>query len=178
MATFTATRAGSRVFSAGAGWAQDKKVAWGTIEITANPAPADIYQMCKIPKGAVIVGGRLLGERLGSGTSAGSISYTLNVGIDGTLKVTDATSYGTASTSNALGTIASIDYAAVVGVRGESGLDMPLGGLLYTTGPFTVTGGAASAEEAFAIVTYQTSTTSFITGTMSLEVDYYIGSHT
>lgn len=171
MTTYTATRAGAGKQPAASGWSQAVQTAWGTIEVSSNPAPADIFVMCKLPKGAVVLGGRALGERLGSGTSAGSISYTFNVGVDGTFKVPDGTSYGAATASNALGTFTGVDYAAVTGLRFESGLHMQLGGLLYTQGPFTL------SEDQNAIITFQTSTTSFITGTLSLEVDYYMGVH-
>lgn len=70
MATLTATRAASTlpVFKgAGAG---ALCVAHGTYEIAANPTAADIIQLCRLPKGAVVVGGWWGGDDLDTGTEA------------------------------------------------------------------------------------------------------------
>lgn len=70
MATFTATRAGSTfpVFKpVGAGVLC---AAYGTIEIGTNPADDDVYQMCRIPKGAVVVGGMVYADDIDTGTEA------------------------------------------------------------------------------------------------------------
>lgn len=68
MATFTATRAAAGVqpFKAhGNGLLQ---VAYGTIEVAANPADGDIYEMCKVPAGAVILGAFMYADDLDTGT--------------------------------------------------------------------------------------------------------------
>lgn len=62
MATFTATRAADAfpvTKHHGAGLLQ---VAYGSYDISAEPAPADIYEMCKLPAGAVVLGGWLRHE--------------------------------------------------------------------------------------------------------------------
>lgn len=64
MATFTATRAAAAfpVFKpVGAGVLG---CAYGTIEVAANPVADDVYQMCRIPKGAIVVGGRIYSDDL------------------------------------------------------------------------------------------------------------------
>jgi hypothetical protein len=64
MATFTSSRAASTfpaAFSPGAG---QLHCAYGTIEVTANPVAADIYKLCKVPAGAVIVGGTYYADDL------------------------------------------------------------------------------------------------------------------
>ena len=44
----------------------------GTTPETTGPLNGDIYHMCKLPKGAVVFGGRFKGSRIASGTSAGN----------------------------------------------------------------------------------------------------------
>jgi hypothetical protein len=77
MATLTATRAASTfpVFQpTGAGLVC---AAYGTYAVTADPAPNDIYEMCKIPAGAVILGGHLYAADL---DTDGSETLDLDVG--------------------------------------------------------------------------------------------------
>lgn len=59
MATLTSTRAADSfpVFKAGGDVVQ---AARGTYALAANPGVADIIQMCKLPAGAVVLGGRIL----------------------------------------------------------------------------------------------------------------------
>lgn len=64
MTTFTALRAASTfpVFKAhGAGLGQK---AYGSIAIAVNPVAGDLYPLCRVPAGAVILGGRLIGADL------------------------------------------------------------------------------------------------------------------
>lgn len=42
--------------------------AYGTYEIAANVEAGDIFEMCKVPKGATIIGGWLYGDDLDTGT--------------------------------------------------------------------------------------------------------------
>lgn len=170
MATTTATRAASGFPAAGGvGNAQSKKIAWGSVDISTAPAATDILIMCKLPKGAIVVGGRLLGDRLSSGTSGGSSSLGVNIGVDGPITSRGGTSYlTTASVSNVLGTFGPLEGNAVTGVKPESGYNYALGGLLVSDGPFT------TAAACNALITFSTSGTSFITGTLTLEVDYYV----
>ena len=64
MATFTATRAIKGVPVAGVGDGGSLKVAFGSIDVAANPVADDVYEMCRIPAGAKIVGGFFRGDRL------------------------------------------------------------------------------------------------------------------
>jgi hypothetical protein len=170
MATTTATRAAAGFpVAGGVGNAASKKIAWGSVDISSAPAAADILIMCKLPKGAIIVGGRLLGDRLASGTSGGSSSLGVNIGLDTTFTSRGGTSYATtASMSNVLGTFGPLEGNVVTGVKPESGYNYSLGGLLMSDGPLTLTG------EGNALITISSSATSFITGTLTLEVDYYV----
>lgn len=62
MTTFTSTRAAASFpvhdTPSGDGLVQ---VARGSIAIAVNPVAADIYKLCKVPAGAVIIGGHLIG---------------------------------------------------------------------------------------------------------------------
>jgi hypothetical protein len=66
MATLTATRAAAtfpvfRPTGAGALCA-----AYGSYELTANPAASDLIQLCRLPRGAVVLGGFFRAEDLDS----------------------------------------------------------------------------------------------------------------
>ena len=67
--TLTTTRAASTfpVFKAGAGV---MCCAYGTYEVAANVEDGDIFEMCRVPKGAVIVGGAMYCDDLDTGTEA------------------------------------------------------------------------------------------------------------
>ncbi len=171
MTVFTASRGAATRQPAAEGSAQSKHTAWGTIEVTILPVAADIYQMCKLPKGAVLLGGRLLGNNLGSGTSFGSSSLTLNIGVDCAVTLPNGTTVSTASTSTALGVLTPEGTAQPW--KTETGYNQPLGGLLITDGPFTLSDNA-TAQMAVATVI---ASGSFTTGTLTLEVDYYMGTH-
>jgi hypothetical protein len=61
MATLTGTRAGANfpVFqNIGSG---ALSVAYGSYTLSANPTIADVIQLCKLPKGAIVLGGWLRG---------------------------------------------------------------------------------------------------------------------
>ena len=68
MTTFTATRASKGFPAAGVGDGGSLKVAYGTIDVAVNPVADDIYEMCRLPAGATIVGGFFRGDDLDTGT--------------------------------------------------------------------------------------------------------------
>lgn len=70
MTTFTSTRAAAGVQPFKAHGNGILQVAYGTIEVAANPADGDIYELCKLPAGAVVVGGALYSDDLDTGTEA------------------------------------------------------------------------------------------------------------
>lgn len=173
MTQFTATRANPRAPSAAAGWAQDLKRAWGTIEITAGPITNDTYVMCRLPKGAMIVGGWLQGDKIDSAGS-GSACLTINIGVDAAITTAGGTAVTTASTSNALASAWALgpDTAAVTGYKNDSAVrNLPLGSLLLTDGPLLV------GDECNVIVKATNTVCGFTTGTLTLLVDYYMSTH-
>lgn len=168
----TATRAGKGTPSAAVGWGQELKRAWGTIEVTANPAPLDTFVMCKLPKGALIMGGALLGDKLDS-TGSGSACLTINIGVDKAVTAADGTAVTAASTSTALASAWAIgpDAAAVTGYKPDTGRNLPLGSLLLTNGPLL------TSDECNVIVTAVTSAAGLTTGTLTIYVDYNMSQH-
>src|SRR3972149_4058683 len=181
MATYNSTQAGPTKQPNASGWRGVKQTAVGTIPdvsaaagtatVTTGPVAGDIYRMVKVPKGAIVTGGRVFGSRMSSGTPYGSSSLSFNCGFSGAIKTLAGVSYGATTTSNALGAI-NPAYAAVSGVISESGLDHLLGGLLYTVGPLEVT------EDQFVQLTVTGTAGSFVSaGCLSLEVEYYMRIH-
>ena len=45
-------------------------VAWGTYDLAANVEDGDIFEMCRVPAGATVVGGYIIGEDIDTGTEA------------------------------------------------------------------------------------------------------------
>lgn len=173
MTVFTATRAGTRVVSETVGWAAGLKRAWGTIEVATVATIADTYVMCKIPKGALIVGGALKGDKIDS-YATGSALMSINIGLDKAITCADGTAVTAASTSTALASAWSIgpDAAAVAGYKPDVGVrNVPLGGLLLTNGPLLM------SDETNAYITVNASILALTTGTLTLEVDYIMSQH-
>lgn len=173
MATYIAARASASRPVVSSGPAQDLQVAWGAVELTTAVAAADIITLCRLPKGAVVVGGRLRGDKLASGAAAASESLTIAIGIDQAATLYDGTAVGAGSMVNGLMTTQILSGVAVTSIKPETGYDMPLGGLLITSGPFTV-GAECNVN---VVVQASAGAGSFISGTLSIEVDYYMGSH-
>lgn len=172
MTVNTATRAGTTKPSAASGWAQNTKVAWGTIEVTSNPAPLDTFIMAKLPKGALIVGGRITGDPLDS-SGSGSALMSINIGVDKAVTAADGTAVTAASTSNAL--ISSLplgpDAVAVAGYKATNSRNFPFGSLLVTNGPLL------TSDECNAYIVVTASALAFTTGTINLFVEYYMSTH-
>ena len=122
MATFTATRAaaGFPVFEAHQSGLLC--VAWGTITVAAAPADGDIYQMCRVPGGATILGGYVQADDLDTGTEAldMDIGWAAN-GVE-------------SADPDGLGNLGTWTGDAVANLRPEAGNYFPLGGTLITEG--------------------------------------------
>ena len=91
--TSTAAAATAPVFKAGGNVVQ---VARGSYSITVNPTAADIYEMCKLPAGAVVLGGRVIGADLdtnGTETLDMDLGWAANGG-SGTYDAVDADGLG------------------------------------------------------------------------------------
>ena len=147
----------------------------GTTPVTTGPLDGDIYRLVKLPKGAVVVGGHLYASRFASGSSAASTTCKLNIGFSGAFKeLVDGVSYGATTASQALGVQVPVDFseASIGSIKGESGLNFTLGGLLYSLGPLKL------SEEQWVQVKFCGSGTSFVSASaITLRVDYYMAEH-
>lgn len=56
-ATLTGTRAKANVPLGGSGPAFNVKASWGTVTVDAATEDGDIFQVCKVPAGATVIGG-------------------------------------------------------------------------------------------------------------------------
>ena len=98
--------------------------AYGTYEIAANVEDGDIFEMCRLPAGAVVVGGMLYGDDLDTGTEAldMDVGWAANGG-SGTYDSADPDGLGN------LGVLTGDAFAAG-NVSPVAGLMYPLSGVL------------------------------------------------
>ena len=138
--TLTATRAAS-TFPAtqyfGAGVLQ---CAWGTYAVAANVEDGDIFAMCKVPAGATIVGGYFSMEDMDTGTE--TLDLMLGWAANG---VDDADPNGLL-----LAGVKTGDISVHLDVAGTW---MPLGGLMLSGGPVTLSAETTIQVEANAAAT-------------------------
>ena len=157
MTTFTAVRAASSFPVAKGLGAGNLCIAWGTIEVAVNPVAADIYEMCRIPAGAVVVGGRIYSDDLD--TNATEL-LDLDVGwLANGVEAADPDGFGN------LGVMAT---DTVAGVKPESGYNFAFGGKLVTDGP------QSFSKETVIAVTCVAAAATFAAGTLSVVVEYYV----
>ena len=157
MADTTATLAGSTYPVYGGGWAHTIKSSHGSVaSIATGPAIADRFKMVRLPKGAVIVGGRVTGTKLESSTSGALLDMDIGIDMGGTVDTDQLGNFGVWSAG------------AVTGVKPEAGYNMPLGGLLLTTGPIECTGDYNDVY-----ITVVATASVFSTGSLNLTVDWY-----
>jgi hypothetical protein len=155
MATFTATRAASTAaVTAVTGGVLN--AAYGTIEVSANPVAADIYEMCRIPAGAVVVGGYIYGDDLDT-----NATETLDLDIGWLANGVEA------ADPDGFGNLGVMGTDTVAGIKPESGYKYPFGGLLITDGPKSFT------NETVIAVTCVATAATFAAGTLAVVV-YYI----
>jgi hypothetical protein len=156
MTTFTAARAASNlpVVRPAAG---SLAVAWGTIEVAANPVAADIYQMCRLPRGAVVTGGWIYSDDLDT-NAAETLDLDVGWAANG-VEVADPDGFGN------LGVMGT---DTVAGIKPEAGYQFPFGGTLITDGPRSF-----SAETIVQVTCVATAAT-FAAGTLSVVVYYYV----
>lgn len=157
MATSTATRAASTfpVFQAtGSGILC---CAYGTIEVTANPTAADVFNMCKIPAGAVVVGGQVFSDDLDT-----NATETLDLDVGWAANGTEA------ADSDGFGNLGVMGTDTVAGIKPEAGYNYQFGGKLITDGPQTFT-----AQTTITVTCVATAAT-FAAGTLSVVVYYVV----
>ena len=156
MTTFTAARAAS-TFPVTRPAAGSMGVAWGTIEVAVNPVALDVYEMCRIPKGAVVVGGYIYSDDLDT-----NATETLDLDIGWAANGVEA------ADPDGFGNLGAMTTDTVAGIKPEAGYQFPFGGKLITDGPQ-----AFSAETIITVNTVATAAT-FAAGTLSVVVHYYV----
>lgn len=157
MTTFTATRAASTFPAFQASGSGVLCAAYGTIEVSANPVANDVYEMCRIPAGAVIVGGRIYSDDLDT-----NAAETLDLDVGWLANGVEA------ADPDGLGNLGVFTTDTVAGVKPESGYNFSFGGKLITDGPQ-----AFSAETVIAVTCVATAAT-FAAGTLSVVVEYVV----
>lgn len=157
MTTFTATRAASTFPAFQASGSGVLCAAYGTIEVSANPVANDVYEMCRIPAGAVIVGGRIYSDDLDT-----NATETLDLDVGWLANGVEA------ADPDGLGNLGVFTTDTVAGVKPESGYNFSFGGKLITDGPQ-----AFSAETVIAVTCVATAAT-FAAGTLSVVVEYVV----
>jgi len=153
MATFTAARAASTFPVAKPGGAGNLAVAWGVIEVAANPVAADIYEMCRLPAGAVVVGGKIYSDDLDT-----NATETLDLDIGWADNGTDV------ADPDGFGNLGVMTTDTVAGIKPEAGYNYDFGGVLVTEGP------KAFAAETVVTVTCVATAATFAAGTLSVMV--------
>ncbi len=128
MTTFTATRGAATLpgpFKAIGGGIVC--AAYGTIAVAVDPVPADVYEMCWVPAGAVILGGNVYAADLDTDASETldfDLGWAANGGT-GTYDALDADGLGNFGVQNG-------DAFASGNVSNVAGINLPLAGLLVT----------------------------------------------
>lgn len=156
MATFTATRAASTFPAFQAVGSGILCAAYGTIEVSANPTAADVYEMCRVPAGAVVVGGRIYSDDLDT-----NATETLDLDVGWLANGSDALD------ADGFGNLGVLGTDTVAGIKPEAGYNYAFGGVLVTDGPKTF-----AAETVIAVTCVATAAT-FAAGTLSVVV-YYV----
>lgn len=121
--TLQGTRAKPGFPVAGSGPALNMKVAYGSFNIAAVVEVGDIFEICKLPAGAVVVGGYFYGADIDTGTE----TLDMDVGWKAnTAEITDTDGFGNFGV---------LDGDVVAQIKPEVSIWYPLGGVLRTAGP-------------------------------------------
>jgi hypothetical protein len=131
-------------------------VAYGTYAVAANVEDGDIFEMCKIPAGAVIVGGFFTAADLDTGAEA--LDLDLGWAANG-VEAADA---------DGLGNYGVLTGDAVTGYKPETGTLLPVAGTLMTGTAFPT----FSAETTIQVEANAAATT-FAAGTIKVAI-YYV----
>jgi hypothetical protein len=153
--TLTATRAAATFPVYKGKGAGDMCVAYGTYELAANVEDGDIFEMCRVPEGAVVVGGMVYADDLDTGTEA----LDMDVGW--------AANGSDAADPDGFGNLGVWSGDAAAGVKPEVGIAYPFGGVLMTGGP------KAFAKETVIQIEANAAANAGGTGTLSVVV-YYV----
>lgn len=159
MTTYTATRAASTYPVKGMGLAGDVKIARGQYDFTANLLADDLIEFCRVPKGAVVLGGWYAITKVEVSTSGATFDMDIGWNNNGS----------DASDTDGFGNFGVPSFAAVTGYKPEATFALyPLGGVLRTAGPKTF------AAETIIRGHIVASSTNFDSGSAFVEVYYEV----
>lgn len=154
--TLTAGSAKAGAPVSGVGPANSLQVATGTYTIAANVEDGDIFEMCKIPKDAVVVMGWVYGDDLDTGIEA----LDMDVGWAG--NGTDA------ADPDGFGNLGTWTGDAVTDIKPEVSIYYPFGGVLRTAGP------KKFSDETTIQIEANTAATTFASGEVTVVVLYFV----
>lgn len=160
--TLTATRAEKGFPVAGVGHGGSLKVAYGSYDIAANVEAGDIFEMCRVPAGARIMGGWFRGDDLDTGAEAldMDIGWAANGG-SGTYDGVDTDGLGNLD-------VLTGDVFATGSVANVASYNYPFHGLLLT-GVFP-----QFTKETVIQIYANVAATTFAAGTVSMCVFYVV----
>lgn len=121
--TVTADQAATGKPVHGHGFGGNVKVAWGTYDIAAATADGDIIKLCRVPAGATVIGGHIIGEDIDTGTETWDADFGWAANGD---EIADPDGFG--------------NFGVISGDAtdgNEAGIYRVLGGVLRTDGPKT-----------------------------------------
>jgi len=155
--TLTSTRAAASFPVAAGGPAGMLMVATGQYEIAANVEAGDIFELCKVPANAVVVGGWLYGDDLDT-------NATETIDLDIGWKAND----DEVTDTDGFGNFGVVTGDAIAGLKPVAGIMLPLQGVLLANGPKKFT-----AETTLQVIFNAAGATGG-TGTISLVVYYFV----
>lgn len=164
MATFTSLQAATTFPIFKPVGSRIKNVAYGTLAVTANPVAADIYQMCWLPAGAVVMGGHI---RMADFDTNATETFDIDLGWaanggTGTYDAADADGLGN------LGVLTGDAFAT-------GNLTAVIGGSYVLAGPFLTVGVFPTFTRNTLIqFTCVATCATFTAGQLSCEVDYIV----
>jgi hypothetical protein len=132
------------------------KVATGTFEIAAAVEAGDIFEMCKLPAGAVVVDGLVYGDDIDTGTE------TLDIDVGWKANATEATD------TDGFGNLGVWTGDATTDLKPEVSVRYPFGGVLRSAGPKKFT-----AETTVQLTVVAASNAGHV-GTVTVVVYYFI----
>jgi len=155
--TLTSTRAAASFPVAAGGPAGMLMVATGTYEIAANVEAGDIFEMCKVPANAIVVGGYLYGDDLDTDATE---TIDLDIGWKANDdEVTDTDGFGNFGVQNG---------DAITNWKPVAGIYLGFQGVLLADGPKHFT-----AETTLQVI-FNAAAATGGTGTLSMVVFYFV----
>lgn len=155
MATLTATRGADTFPAASPSGAGIKCVAYGSYSLSANPSAGDVINICKLPRGAVVLGGHLRMSEIDTNATE-TLDVDVGYAANGAVAA-DPDAFGNLGVANG--------GDAVAGYLPEGGTLLPLHGVLKD-GPLTLT------ADTTVTATIVAAAATFAAGTITVVVDY------